>query len=351
MWHTSIKCCLGLNLPGFVFLGLLQKSSIPGRERRCHNAAAYFRNSFVYSPCIWWFQKGFFFFATWWMNNGHVYMPWMSKEQIDLSNWDALYLTLSEQWNCSSFLLFEGIFLVGDWKPSSSGNVMKSQRASWVLVQVSDSYILVSNAQCTVQWELFLIPRQGTHSTLSCSSIAEGTSLLRKETKPLQAFPPQRSTADSFVFKTVFPRFHQLLKTTCRSLEDWVAHFTQVKWQDSESVLLCEIRRHASIGTVVARLWKKNTAVSFLNWLLGNKLKLVQFMVCLWHHHFMRNSSQRDSWHAHLLALWNRSLLSGCLSLLCQIEATRSAHCPGARSSHCRPHQFGSHKVFFENVA
>ena len=168
---------------------------------------------------------------------------------------------------------------------------------------------------------------------------------------PYKLSPLNGVQADSFVFKTVFPRFHQLLKTTCRSLEDWVAHFTQVKWQDSESVLLCEIRRHASIGTVVARLWKKNTAVSFLDWLLGNKLKLVQFMVCLWHHHFMRNSSQRDSWHAHLLALWNRSLLSGCLSLLCQIEATRSAHCPGARSSHCRPHQFGSHKVFFENVA
>lgn len=178
-------------------------------------------------------------------------------------------------------------------KPSSSGNVMKSHRASWVLVQVSDSYILVSNAQCTVQWGLFLILRQSTHSTftLSCSSIAEGTSLLRKETKPLPAFPPQRSTLNAFVFKAVFPRFHQLLKTTCRSLEDWVAHFTQVKWQDSESVLLCEIRRHASIATVVARLWKKNTAVSFLDWLLGNKLKLVQFMVGPWYHHFMRNSS------------------------------------------------------------
>lgn len=57
-------------------------------------------------------------------------------------------------------------------------------------------------------------------------------------------------------------------------------------------------------------------------------------MVGPWPHHFMRNSSQSDSWHVHLLALWNRSLLSYCLSLLCQIEATRSVSCPGAGSSH-----------------
>ena len=55
------------------------------------------------------------------------------------------------------------LFFIDDWKPSSSGNVVKLQRASWILVQVGNSYIsvpvlngLYSKGSSCIPWQQYI---------------------------------------------------------------------------------------------------------------------------------------------------------------------------------------------------
>ena len=184
-WHASIKRCLGLNLPGFVFLGRLQKSPIPGRQRSCITQL-HISQTVLFIVSGYDGSEKVFLPPDGWTMDMFIHLEWAKNKSTFLT---GMPCTLSEQWNCRSSLLFEVIFLVGDWKPSSSGNVIKSHRASWILVQVGSSYISAPNAQCMYKKGSSWIPRQNTYGALFRNSIAERTSLLGKETKPLQDFP------------------------------------------------------------------------------------------------------------------------------------------------------------------
>lgn len=146
-------------------------------------------------------------------------------------------------------------------------------------------------------------------------------------------------------------RFHQLLKSTHKSLEDWIAPSMQVELRGPKNVPLCQIRSEPSLAGFVAHLWKR-TAVSLPDGLLENNVKACPTpggaagitLSC-------EKQIPGETPHVRSLALWNRSLLSRCWEKLTVPGRIRKkCHASWGRIQPCGNHWFWPHKGFLKIV-